>query len=281
MDNKILDNLSGQEIREMIISGAVKLNELSTQALETLFDYESDRVSDGASDASLLLECAEILDNANHGEEAAQKSQAFLKSVLDEMCAEKPPKKQKKRRWKTAAIIAAAVLLFAFGITALADTMGYDILSYLREMVGMEPGTVTEKDGVTLVHIGETKDYSSVEELLRDENLNIMYPSVLPDGITLEEVRVVDSETGGSRIQFIMNTSDITINVDTSAEMQVDFPYYESHYEKHTSGNHDFYLFEEERHFAICHENETYYSIGAADKETLIFIINHMKEYGS
>ena len=277
MDNKILDNLSGQEIREMIIKGTVKLDELSTQALETLFDYESDRVSDGASDASLLLECAEILDNANHGEEAAQKSQAFLKNVLDEMCAEKSPKKKKRSRWKTVAIIAAVLLISVFGITALADTMGFNILSYLGIIADMKPGDTVDVDGITLEYLDKEKTYASVEELIYREKLEIMYPTVLPEGVSIQSVEIYNLDSGGKRIDFKTGNPNTVIIVDTKMTTQDDY----SHLEKHTVGNHDFYLFEEDLYYAICYEAESYYSIGASSKENLILIIDNMKEYGT
>ena len=275
MDNKILDNLSGQEIREMINKGTVNLYELSTQALETLFDYESDRVSDDASDVSLLLECAKILDNANQGEEAAQKSQAFLKSVLDKMCAEEPPKKRKRRPLKTIAIIAAAVLLLVFGITALADTMGYNILNYLGIIVSMKSDDKVDVDGITLEYLDKEKTYASIEDLIHGENLEIMYPTVLPEGVSIQSVEIYNLDSGGKRIDFNTGSPNTVIIVDTMVSEHNEY----TKLEKYTAGNHNFYLFKEELYYAICYEDGTYYSIGASSKENLILIINNMKEY--
>lgn len=278
MDNKILDTLSGRELREMIEQGNATLGDLSVQALETLFDYESERVSEDASDPSLLLECAKILDDANQGEEAARKNGAFLKRVLDERCAEEPPKKRKRRRWKKVAIVAAVALLLAFGITTLADTMGRELLDYMRSLgfiSEMKPGDKVNLDGITMEMLETEKIYDTVEEMLHGENLEIMYPTVLPEGVSVKSVKIYKLEYGGKSIDFDFENPNIVVIIDTMKPGQEDY----SHLEKHTVGTHDFYLFEEDKYYAVCHENNIYYSFSAASRRDLLLILDNMKEY--
>ena len=275
MDNKILDTLSGRELREMIEQGNATLGDLSVQALETLFDYESERVSEDASDPSLLLECAKILDDANQGEEAARKNGAFLKRVLDERCAEEPPKKRKRRRWKKVAIVAAVALLLAFGITAFADTMGYSILEYMGFLREMKPGDKVNLDGITLEQLEVDKKYDTVEEMLHGENLEIMYPTVLPEGVSVKSISIYKRKYGGKSIDYNFGNPNIEIIIDTMKPGQEEY----SHLEKHTVGTHDFYLFEEDKYYAVCHENNIYYSFSAASRRDLLLILDNMKEY--
>jgi len=64
-DKDILDNLKGQEIKELIIDRKITLEELDTSALEKLLDYETDMLCLDMGDMELIRACAARLDELN------------------------------------------------------------------------------------------------------------------------------------------------------------------------------------------------------------------------
>lgn len=155
--------------------------------LETSKDYKE-------MDSDLVTECVNFLMEL-------EGKQKLTKAEIEQRVNEIPFKgkvtaigsyTKKKLRAKRLAVIAAilAVIVALFGIIAIAsgDTfkeffirMGHSVYELI------ESGSIND-DKITYIKSNETKEYTSVEELIKDEELEILYPSWLPENEKIVKV---------------------------------------------------------------------------------------------
>ena len=128
---------------------------------------------------------------------------------------------KKKMRAKRLAVVAAvlAFIIALFGILAIASG---SVTSELLRQVGQtihswfEGGSVDYGD-ITFVKPDETKTYSSVEELIKDENLDILYPTWLPKNEKIVKVwYLVEGESTGYMLQNIVPEHNVSIEINSS-----------------------------------------------------------------
>lgn len=99
---------------------------------------------------------------------------------------------KKKIRAKRLAVIAAvlAVIIALFGIIAVSS--GKDSSELLRRLgyavIEMFGGETADYGNVTLNKSNETKNYNSIEELIKDEKIEILYPTWLPENEKITSV---------------------------------------------------------------------------------------------
>lgn len=275
--HKILDNLSGQEIKGMIKREEISIEQLDKRALDALFECESEIALVGAGDDELLRRCADLLDPVEQTEDVEQKYRDLIRNALESKIISNTPARKKRFRLRKVLIIAATFLVLAIGISAIAEAMGFGVFEYIREALGLSQGTHVDKGVVTLIHPSGSKEYASVEELLLDEELNILYPSILPEGVSIERVDIYDNETGGQTIRFVTGSMDTSILIDTCVGLP---PEDYVSIEKYCAGGHEYYLFEEELFYATSYNNNIRYTICSTSLENVILIIKNMKEFG-
>lgn len=287
MTNKnILDNLNGQEIKEMIDNGKVVLEDLDAAALEKLFDYETDMLCLDEADMGLINACAKRLDGLNgpamseeHFWAVINKADAEIVSDKKETAPVDVPVKASsravKRRFisKKIWIVAAVIALLVSMAAITSSAFGFNIFEYFKEVIKLSAGEQIEKDAVTLINYGETKEFSSVDKLLLYENLNIMYPSVLPENIVIKQVHVGEGANGGDFIQFIMNDPSTYFSVDTNNNASDVTGYTE----QIIINDCTYYLFCDGEFYAVCSYDNCYYYIDSDSYENLVLIIKNMR----
>lgn len=97
-----------------------------------------------------------------------------------------------KIKAKRLALIAAiiAILFALFGVVAV--SMGSDSAELIRKIgnaiVEMFNGETVESGNVTLIKPDETKYYDSIEELLKEEEIDVLYPGWLPENAEITSV---------------------------------------------------------------------------------------------
>ena len=186
MGNKQDMNASNQTLKDKLM--AIIL-------LETSKDYKE-------MDSDLVTECVDFLMEL-------EGKQRLTKAEIEQRVKEIPFKgkvtaigsyTKKKLRAKRLAVIAAvlAVLLALFGIIAVA--LGSSPIELLKNLgysvIEMIDGDTIEYDNITLIKPNESKKYSSIEELLEKENMNILYPSWLPENEKIISVwHIVEGES--------------------------------------------------------------------------------------
>lgn len=285
-DKDILDNLKGQEIKELIIENKITLEELDTSALEKLLDYETDMLCLDMGDMELIHACAARLDELNGPAMTDEEFWSVIKKAEERMISgEKentlvdapvnvPARVVKKRIiWKKVWLVAAIVALLVSAATMTASAFGFNVFEYFREVIGLSASGKVDKGTITLINYGKTEEYSSVDELLMEKNLNIMYPTVLPENIVIKQVHVGKGANNGNFIQFIMNNPSIYVSVDTNTKA-----FDVTNYTEQIAINEcTYYVFCDGKFYSICNYKDCYYYISSDNYENLVLIIKNMR----
>ena len=286
-DKDILDNLKGQEIKELIIDRKITLEELDTSALEKLLDYETDMLCLDMGDMELIHACAARLDELNGPVMTDEEFWSIIKKAEERMISgEKentpvdapvtaPARVVKKRIiWKKVWLVAAIVALLISAATITASAFGFNVFECFREVIGLSAGEKVDKGTVTLINRGEAKEYDSIEELLEAENINILYPSVLPEGIEITTINIKEGTNSGNFIQVLTNDAQTNIVIYTNRlESNSSF----NGCEEHRFNGYTFYV-RKELNSAYCYSNDCYYSIQSNSYNNLLLIIENIKE---
>ena len=185
--------------------------------LETSKDYKD-------MDSDLVTECVDFLMEL-------EGKQKLTKAEIEQRVNEIPFKgkvtaigsyTKKKLRAKRLAVIAAvlAFIIALFGILAVASGDFFD--EFLRNMGNsfhewIESGP-KEHGNITFYKSDETKTYSSIEELVESEGIEILYPAWLPENEKIISVwHFVEGES--ERYLLQCNMPNYTINIKVNCEL--------------------------------------------------------------
>lgn len=280
MDNKIdLEGFSCEEIRGMIDDRKIDMASLDTAVLQKLMDRETDMLCLGEGDVDFISKCADIISERETELLSHDEFMAIVnKTIASQTDATSEKRKAKKFSLKRVAIIAATLSVLIVGGTMVASALGFDLWGYISETVRQPNGTETVENGFTIYNGGETKKYTTLKEAVEKENLNIMYPVSLPDGVDIETIQITDSDIGDKNIQIITYNNDVVIGIDTNV-----FPNDKMYQDNDVYPKDDvnYILFEGETEYkygAYCNVNNCDYVIQAKKYEDLIYVIDNMKE---
>lgn len=278
-----LENLTAQEIKELIENEIVNLQELDDSALEKLLDFEIEMLCHGSGDMDLMRQCSDILDsrsnsdklNADEISEIIDKTKSEHITIVsaDNNRLTVSPRRKPRYVLKRIAIIAAAILIMLTSTVAIASAFGVDALKCLKNIIGKPDDTTVNIDEFTFYNADIPKKYDSVQKMIEEENLDIMYPALLPEGYDIESITLEIVENGRNAVLIATNDAYVGITIELDAS-EFD-PDYDEIYE------HDgviYYIYAREVYTAICfYENNLYY-LSARTYEDLILIIDNMKE---
>lgn len=278
-NNTKLDNLTCQEIKEMIYDNRIQLVSLETSILQRLMDHEINLLCEGHGDEELIEKCAGIICERNIPMMSHDKFISIIDTLQKEN-TEQPTRVVSVKRFslRRALLIAAMISTIVVCGTMVASAFGFNLLEYIVEIAGQPDGTEIEADGLTFYKGGQTKKYTTLKEAVEKENLNIMYPEAFPNGIGVETIMVADSDIGDKNIQILTKDKEIIIVVDTKVAPK-DNAYDDG--EIYKIGNIVYKLFEngtENKYNAYCNFNNCDYIIATKNYEDLIFMIDNMKE---
>lgn len=223
MANKnTLDNLTGQEIKEMINVGNIAIEQLGASALRKLMNHEIDMICFGEGDLELIDKCSDMLDELDP---APMSNEAFMNiirrnekeriTVIEDGSSYKHVSK-KRFVLKRIAIVAAAVVILIASTVSVAAAFGVNIFEYINEIVRQPKGTQIDIDGFTFYSSGDVKKYSSIEQLIDDEDLDIMYPTKWPEGISIKDVSVMQTSGAGKTVYILTSEENVGVRVDLS-----------------------------------------------------------------
>lgn len=174
-------------------------------------------------------------------------------------------------------IIAASIILLLCGttLTAGAAIEGLSIGEYLSFVIqNLKPGESIDKDGYTFEYLGENKQYPDIKDVLSDQNLDIMYPSVLPDGVAIEKIYLTESFSEEEEGKLIITFNDKNISCVISNKNSVNIV--PEKYEGYTTDYLVFYIqfiIPEKRYQAVAQSNGIEYKLASSDYEQLITLM--------
>lgn len=227
-------------------------------------------------DLAYLESCSEFLAELTDAEytftaeQLDEKYRAILntKRTVVEIPVSGKPLRRLKPVHKVIAAAAAAIIL-AGSVCAFNP--------YVRNLLfavnDLEVGESMEIDGVTYQYNGVTQFYDSVQELLEEEQLTILYPEVLPEGVAIKSVFRIDNDI---YIQF----TDASISFSITLDSQVDLSAEKDRAETYISGELEFNVHpinEERDHCtALAMYNGNLYTVETKEYSLLTAILDEL-----
>lgn len=238
-------------------------------------------------DVDLISECSDYLyelseDDFRYSEEELQqglekikqKSQASGATVL-------PMKKRRKRLIRATLGFAATFVVLFSGITVAAKTQGYTnaweyVSQNVDKILKMKPGDRIGEGNITLIKGEESIIYTSIEELIKKEKYNILYPSKLPDNTHIQ--KIIQHYTGDGSMMLSFQTNDPTLSFtisNNSSILDEDLQCYEIY----QTPNITFYIDKksDDTCQAIGYYENYEYCFMYGDYDILIMILNNLK----
>ena len=192
---------------------------------------------------------------------------------------------KRRRALRVVGVIAAVILMFYLSFAVYASTKGISmqelIVRYFDRFANMEPGESFELGGVTLTKGSGSKEYESLDEAMREGNIEVMYPSALPVGVRTTGVyqTFYNKEETVYTISFY-TTSD-KIKIYARNHLLTDIALLESH-PTYQVGDLTYYIAEDTADYGIFIANCLYegfqYYVETDNLEDLILIIENMKK---
>lgn len=231
-------------------------------------------------------ECSALIDEAC-GEAVSPDPKIKERRIAELYAAFEKRAAVKRRRtmseiWRKAAVAACAliaVITMPVFVTAAVNRISpVDVLEQWGQAIFDLPyDTPVEEAGLTFTKNGDVTYYESIEKLLEAENLDIMYPDWLPEGVTLTEIieiggskgKAIVFEYSGAEIYYVVNLYDDagkTISRDFTDDI-VDI-----------NGISCYITVIEGRYNALFVNGGFSYSVTAYDRDTLIKLIVGLKQ---
>lgn len=178
-------------------------------------------------------------------------------------------------------ILAAAITVLFTTLTIAARICGYKnawefVYQKAIELKCFDTGDTIEEEGITLVGNGEIETFASFEEFLEKENLDVLYPQPLPEGLRMNTITKYCYENGRYNYDIHFNNPDTYFTIGNRCTVDLDTL---ENAETYALQNLLFYikLQPSNAYQAICHYENFEYMINCADYDTLIAIIHNMK----
>ncbi len=178
---------------------------------------------DGEADMELVEECEETLlylsDSVSYSEEELrEKARLIISGDVKHLDSSR---KARLRIIRRAAAIAACVVLFLFGSMVTAYAFVPSFRSYVKQVIGLQDGSAIDADGITFQYAGDTKKYSTLDELVGSEQLNgILFPRLLTDEIQISAVYLARSDDQ-TQVSIIFTVDDLSVSIlnDTGVDL--------------------------------------------------------------
>lgn len=232
-------------------------------------------------DSDLVTECVDFLMELE-GKERLTKEE--IKKKVDEIPFRGKITSfdlhKKKIRTKRIIVIAAvlAILLTVFSMLAISFTNVEDrLIDRFANYFGEEakPGEKMEFENIELLKPNDTKTYSSAVELVRDENIAVLFPTWLPDDGRITTFEYIDGVSGAS---YNLYSKDPNCGITIYLEMMITEEEKAVNHSK-TIAEHTVYIISEDGYAQGDFEyNGYHYSVSANTEDDVLKIIENLKE---
>lgn len=271
MDKKLHETLGGAELKKLITEDKLCIEELDAATLQKLFDYETAMLCTDEGDIDTLNACAARLDAVNG---PLVSKEEFFNIINKDIPAVKPAR---RLRFKKVLLVAAMIAIITAAITLTATAVDFNPFNYFKEVIAMGPGGTIDRGNITLEFQDVQKEYDTVEEALQSNDIDIWYPTVLPEGITLKAIEFVSTASSEEIIRFATNTPYVSVHV----ERKTDSHPFHSYAEEFVIEDCTFYIFDDTvsppEYYAVCFYGDYYYCICANSYEDIILILSNLK----
>lgn len=199
-------------------------NQEFIKKLELLRDLEAEKPVE-EMDVSLVKACVELIlelrgETVNFTPEEVEEKVRKIPFVEETTTLNTPPKSVKGRSTKVKSrkilLIAAiiSVLIAIFAVTSIA--FDWNIFDELKNrfgtMLNIPVNQEMKLNGVTVISNGKSVVYNDIEEALKNENIDVLYPTTLPENITLVRISLYQKNQKG-KITFAFNDKNLIYSI--------------------------------------------------------------------
>ena len=224
--------------------------------LGEIISYESAKPDDEA-DFDLIEDCEKMMCDLLEGSATLSDEEIRIRieKVKQKSRVSKPKKKIRKGFSRVAAAL-CAVLVLCISVCAVC-VISPEIREGIMKSLGISVGESVDVNGITFINNGNVTEYQDIETLLKENDLDIMYPHTLPENIYIADVSVIENGSNIVTILFSDNSGfiDVYFRGDHSVEN------IKAYATKTTIEEKDFYIAEIDNCWiAIISDNQyTYY----------------------
>lgn len=267
-------------------------NFFETASKEELIDYLVKTIQKEVSkgddaDCDLVRECSDWLEELTEDEVTFTPEE--LEHKLEELKAgstsEKPVKIRKKVTRKTFVRVALiAAVIFAISLASLSTVAmnnGYgSVWEYVsvsvEKLLGMNRGEEIVENGIKVIKNTGIFTYKNMDDLMKAESLDILYPDVLPDDIRITELRFIEKSEKEYTLCFVFSNNLYVFNISNYYLKYVSAV---DTYECITINDYCFYYTQKQEnlYYAILQYDGYEYTIQSPNYNDLLTIINNMK----
>ena len=265
---KIIDNEMAKNIDEIDMD---LVNECQEELDELMQETRAEHASEQAAITSAEPEYA--------GNLASRGRVEFIKARNDEK-AHMAQSHQVNRRFpkRLAVAAAAALIICSAAVTVFVAAEGFgsmeEFISYIS--LKLKPGESVDQNGITFINNGKSINYDSVEEFASKENLDVFYPTELPEGVFIEKIILTGDLEGESdcTLFYVFTDSNIALSIRNYSLINIPT----DNYQIFDSALGKFYIKEISGHYqAVCQTENYEYCIDTNDIDSLQIIMKGLQ----
>ena len=269
--------------------GSISREELISW-LYQLIEHELDK-PDNETDKDLIAECSDYLEELQADDQTISDAEILLRleQIKKRVSLEKardipsgtPVKKKTPRLFfkvfiPIAATFLALILTLSVAAAVNGTSIGKFISDNLQIILGIPKGETIDKGNITVIKASGKASYSSIEEFLNEENLNILFPQPLPEDVMLDHIRLYILEDNQITVTFVFKNERLQLAVKNA--YSADYAK-ENYLEKWDGGKTTFYLYALDSQYLASGQFDGYeYTLRSSDPELLKQITKNMKE---
>ncbi len=226
----------------------------------------------------LKLQEKEVIFTAEQIKERVRK----IPFVLTPDFGEKTTKKVKKHTTKKKILLVAAIItLLAMLLSVIPFADEQNVFDYVRDYIGYE-NVITDKEyeynGMSFKSNEIIEDFDDIEDYPEDNPYGILLPAYLPDGIYVENIRVIDM-VDYTKINVFINDSSFGYIIKLDSQLPQVIP--EDCEETVTLNGlsvYIVYLQDIGRYQTYFEHNGNCYELNFTDKQELLKVIENLEE---
>ena len=226
--------------------------------------------------------CSQYINELTKNDETQLSSERieFIKARNDEK-AHMAQSHQVNRRFpkRLAVAAAAALIICSAAVTVFVAAEGFgsmeEFVSYIS--LKLKPGESVDQNGITFINNGKSIIYDSVEEFASKENLDVFYPSELPEGVFIKKIILTGDlkEENDCTLVYVFTDSNIALSIRNYSLINIPT----DNYQIFDSTLGKFYVKEINGHYqAVCQTEKYEYCIDTNDIESLQIIMKGLQQ---
>ena len=252
---------------------------LESSLIRLLGDIISEEVQkpDDQADMKLIDECEQMLAVLMDGKYDLSEEQIKenIQVIKNKTVLKQDHTSRRSRRAipRVAAILCALFIMLSIGVTAV-SIVNPEVVETLLEVLKLHEGDSLKQDGITFTRGGKVMEYSSVDEMLNEISVDILFFKDLPDNKRIE--RVTADGDGIFPIHVFFNDSNMWCYIYKHAGL--DASERAEGNEVIQSGDRTYFISDKDEYYIGSYfHKELVYQISYPKKDVLISMLDSIK----